>query len=256
VKPTSVTFFDEASRSTPLRLLATIQSPESGVQLWTAQLEPLSAADVVELTAPLDAAERARAARFSFERDRQHYLAARGLLRRLLGSALDRPAEGIVFEYGAKGKPAIAAAERDGRILRFNLSHSAGWVMFALAWDRNVGIDLEAAARLGSGDKDLNRLAASILSAREGTIWRAIPNAAARRVALLRAWTRKEAFVKATGEGVSDGFANVELILDAAAPKRSLTITQQAGEPTRSWALHDLLAPEGLAAALAIEQPG
>src|SRR5687768_16039992 len=116
--------------------------PVSGVQLWTAHLEALSPVDHEELNALLDPAERARAARFHFERDRRHYVAARGRLRRLLGAALEQPASALVFEYGVHGKPARAPAVMLDRRLCFNLSHSAGLAMFALAWDRDVGIDL------------------------------------------------------------------------------------------------------------------
>ena len=120
-------------------LVQSSDPPVSGVELWTAHLEALPLADLEELNALLDPAEQARAARFHFERDRRHYVAARGLLRRLLGAALDQPASALVFEYGAHGKPALSPAFMPGPPLCFNLSHSAGWAMFALAWDREVG---------------------------------------------------------------------------------------------------------------------
>jgi 4'-phosphopantetheinyl transferase len=218
-------------------------------------LESMSPAELEELSALLDSAEHARAARFHFERDRRHYVASRGLLRRLLGAALDEPPSALVFEYGLHGKPAIAAAGGQSRILHFNLSHSSGWGMFALAWDREVGIDLECGSRLERDDNSLSDLAARILSPRELAIWRALPNAAQRRAAFLRAWTRKEAYAKATGQGVFDELDRIEVALDAAAPKSSLTLRSvHAQGPMRDWTLHDLSAPEGFAAALAEEQ--
>ena len=228
----------------------------SGVQIWTAHLEALSPVQLGELGASLDAAEHTRAARFHFERDRQQYVASRGLVRRLLGAALDTPASALVFEYGAHGKPAISAAFLQGRTLCFNLSHSAGWAMFALAWDREVGIDLESATRLKRDVDGLAGLAARVLSARELAIWQALPDAGAREAAFLRAWTRKEAYAKATGQGLFDELIRTEVALDAAAPKSSLTLrsSPQEGEITRHWVLHDLSAPDGFAAALAVEQ--
>src|SRR6266851_2349765 len=93
---------------------------------------------------------RRRARGFASERDRLRYAAAHGLLRRLLGAALDEPALALVFKYGPRGKPMIATPRPLGLpTLHFNLSHSEGWAMFALAWNREVGIDLEAATRLG-----------------------------------------------------------------------------------------------------------
>jgi 4'-phosphopantetheinyl transferase len=248
--------FAEVPCSMSLSLLQLIDTPVSGVQIWTAQPESLAPAEIAELSASLDSAELARAARFHFERDRRDYVAARGLLRRLLGAVLDTPASALVFNYGARGKPAISAAFLQGRTLCFNLSHSAGWAMFALAWDRDVGIDLEAAARLNRDVNGLSGLAARMLSSRELAIWQALPDAAAREAAFLRAWTRKEAYVKAIGKGLFDGLGDIEVALDAAAPKSSLTLcsSPQDGEIMRHWILHDLSAPDGFAAALAAEQ--
>jgi 4'-phosphopantetheinyl transferase len=235
-------------------LLQSVDPPVSGVQIWTAHLEALSSAELGELSASLDAGERARAARFHFEHDRRHYVASRGLLRRLLSAVLDKPAAALVFEHGAHGKPAISPALLRGRALRFNLSHSAGWAMFAVAWDCEVGIDLESIARLKRDVDGLTGLAARVLSARELTIWQTLPETA-REAAFLRAWTRKEAYAKATGRGLFEELIRTDVALDAAAPKSSLTLrSSQEGETTRDWVLHDLPAPDGFAAALAVEQ--
>jgi 4'-phosphopantetheinyl transferase len=228
---------------------------ESDVQIWMAHLEELSPTELAELGAFLDAGEQARAGRFHFERDRRLYVASRGLLRRLLGDALAQPASSLVFEYGAHGKPAISAAFCEDRTLRFNISHSAGWAMFALAWDREVGIDLESTTRLNRDVDSMAGLAARVLSARELEVWHALPDAGARDAAFLRAWTRKEAYAKATGGGLFEHLIRAEVALDAAAPKSSLAL--QSSEPggiDRHWTLHDLSAPEGFAAAFAVEQ--
>lgn len=232
-----------------------VETPVSGVQIWTAQLENLSAAELEELSALLDAGEQARAARFHFERDRRHYVASRGLLRRLLGAALDTPASALMFEYGAHGKPAIPSAFLPGHPLCFNLSHSAGWAMFALSRDADVGIDLESALRLKRDDGGLEGLAARVLSVRERAVWQALPSTQ-REAAFLRAWTRKEAYAKATGHGLLDELIQTEVALDAAAPNASLLLrsSREEGGITRNWILHDLPAPEGFAAALAVEQ--
>jgi 4'-phosphopantetheinyl transferase len=235
-------------------LLQSLRSPVDGVQIWTAQLEALSPAELTELGASLNSVEHARAARFHFEPDQRHFIASRGLLRRLLGAALDTPASALVFEYGAHGKPALTSAFSQRRILRFNLSHSAGWAMFALAWDREIGIDLESAARLKRNVNGLTALAARVLSTRELLAWNALPDAAARDAAFLRAWTRKEAYAKATGHGLLDELSRIEVALDAAAPKSSLTLRSptREGEGEPHWVLYDLSAPDGFAAALAV----
>lgn len=219
-------------------------------------MESLSPVELAELSASLDPAEHARAARFHFDSDRRHYLGAHGLLRGLLGAALNKPASAIAFEHGPHGKPAVAATFRRHRTLRFNLSHSAGWAMFALAWDREVGVDLETASRLDRDVSSLAELAARVLSASELDIWQRLPDTAPRDAAFLRAWTRKEAYTKATGKGLSHKLADIEVALDAAAPKSSLALRSFAPEDevTRHWLLHDLSAPDGFAAALAVEQ--
>ena len=247
--------FTEVPRSIPYRVLEAVLSPESGVRIWIAHLDSILPNDGRELIASLDSGERARVAQFRFERDRQHFLATRGILRHLLGAALDIPASALVFEYGPHGKPAIAGMHGDERTLRFNISHAAGSAIFALAWDRNLGIDLEASGHLVSDPQDLFDLAMCVLSTRELTIWRALPDAA-RRPAFLRAWTRKEAYVKATGEGLFDRLQTIEVALDAAAPQPSLTIRSPSEKEKvgRDWTVHDLPTPDGFVAAVAVEQ--
>jgi 4'-phosphopantetheinyl transferase len=235
-------------------VLQPVDTPVSGVQIWTAHLEALSPAELGELSASLDAGEHARAARFHFERDQRHYIASRGFLRRLLSDALDKPASALVFKYGAHGKPVLSPAIPPGRNLCFNLSHSAGWAMFALSWDYEVGIDLESIARLKRDVDGLAGLAARVLSARELAIWQALPDTA-HDAAFLRAWTRKEAYAKATGQGLFDELMRTDVALDAAGPKSSLTLRSSLeGGGAREWILHDLPAPDGFAAALAVEQ--
>lgn len=238
----------------PSLALQPVNAPVSSVRIWTAHLEALSPSELGELGASLDSEEHARAARFHFERDQRHYIASRGLLRRLLSDALDKPASALAFKYGAHGKPVLSPAILPDRNLCFNLSHSAGWAMFALSWDCEVGVDLESIARLKRDVDGLAGLAARVLSARELAIWQALPETA-RDAAFLRAWTRKEAYAKATGQGLFDELMRTDVALDAASPKSFLTLrSPQEGGGAREWVLHDLPAPDGFAAALAIEQ--
>ena len=232
-----------------------VDSPESGLAIWITHFDSISSDEMIALEMLLDSAERTRAAQFRFDRDRRCFIASRGIIRGLLGAALDIPAAELGFEYGAHGKPSIDAVDANGRKLRFNLSHAAGAAMFALAWDREVGIDLEAATRLT--DKN-EKLPTHILSPRELIIWRGIPNEKLRSPALLRAWTRKEAFIKATGEGLFHELRDIEVALDAATPQPSLTIrgASDKGKASRDWTIYDLSAPSGFAAAVAVEQVG
>ena len=223
-----------------------VDSPEIGVQIWVAQLDSISSDDMFELSASLDSAEQTRAARFHFERDRQHFIATRGILRCLLAAALKISAREVAFEYGSHGKLAIlATADYEWQKLRFNVSHAAGAAMFALAWSREIGIDLEAAAHVTDKGEKLSELAKRILSQDELAVWQSLPDDGARAAAFLRAWTRKEAYVKARGAGLFDKLQEIEVALDAAYPQLSLTIGR--------WVVHDLPAPVGFAAAVAVE---
>jgi len=224
--------------------LQRLASPERDVQIWIADLDSLPPAEIESLSASLDSAESTRAAQFRFEQDRQRYRAAHALLRHLLGSILDQPAQAFVFEHTPRGKPSLVRDERGSRRLRFNLSHAAGWALFALTWDRELGIDVESNAALPAEDRDLHALAARVLSPRELSLWRATAD----RAALLHAWTRKEACVKATGQGVDRDFATIDVLAD---PDPSPVLFRDGAT---CWIVHDLSVPAGFAAAVAIER--
>jgi 4'-phosphopantetheinyl transferase len=238
--------FSSATSGNPIsRRLRRLASPERDVQIWIANLDSFPPGEIESLSASLDPAESTRAVQFRFKQDRQRYRAAHALLRHLLGSSLHQPAQALVFEHTPRGKPSLAPDERGSQRLRFNLSHAAGWALFALAWDREVGADLESNASLPADDRELDALATRILSPRELSLWRATPDRAA---LLLRAWTRKEACVKASGEGMRRELATIEVLSDS-----DLSPVLFRDDAT-SWIVHDLSVPAGLAAAIAIEQ--
>lgn len=141
----------------------------------------------------LDSHETARAARFRFERDRNRYIASHGILRALLGRYLDRAPAALRFDIGSHGKPALGNSD-----LRFNLSHSHHLALFAISRDLTVGCDIEF--------HDARFLAESIpehfFSPPEVAEFRALP-ASDRLAAFFAGWTRKEAYIKARGLGLS-----------------------------------------------------
>ena len=209
-----------------------------GVHVWTAHLDKVSPAELISLAACLDPQETARACRFHFERDQRHFTAARGWLRRLLSRYLGVDAAGVAFGYGERGKPFIRSPETT---LRFNLSHSHGRAMFVFAHGREVGIDLEAGARLG---EEWSGLARRVFSSREQAELAALPTAR-QRDAFLNGWTRKEAYLKATGLGIVDGLQSIEVTLDPTLVPRLLS-----GPAGLGWTLHDLRCDADFAAAL------
>jgi 4'-phosphopantetheinyl transferase len=228
--------------------LKPLSSPESDVQIWVAHLDSVSPKETEHFVEFLDTSERNRAEKFRSMQDRHRYVSAHGFLRLVLGEALGRPANALVFEESAQGKPELRKSPHDERRLKFNLSHAAGWVLIAISWDHELGIDLESPESLPDDDESLSKLAARVLSTSELEIWNAILNPLKRRDAFLRMWTRKEAYVKATGEGLRHDLANFEL------PANAVPFDVQSGRrPKDRWIVHDLSVPIELTAALAIE---
>jgi 4'-phosphopantetheinyl transferase len=233
----------------------TIATEFDGARVWHAHLDAVPAEEAAELEANLDSTERGAVSRFHFDRDRRRYGIAHGLLRSLLGTITDQPADAIRFEKSARGKPRIVHAPSD-YALEFSLSHSAGWAMVAIAWNRRVGVDIEAGERFTTGERELRAIAQRVLSRDEFVAWNSLPNFAARRIAFLRAWTRKEALAKATGRGIADEMNHIEVALDAAAPNGPLSLSSPAADEAGpdQWIIHDLPSPDGCLAALALEQ--
>jgi 4'-phosphopantetheinyl transferase len=228
-------------------LLQSVELPERDVMLWRAHLDSASVFEIEDLRLLLDAAEQERANKFRFERDRARFVVAHGLLRRLLSHALECPT--AAFRYGENGKPALAHDDN----LQFNQSHSADWAVFALAWKRQVGIDLESAESLVRNPDDLPGMAERIFSGRELWAWRGLSANEAKMPAFLRAWTRKEACLKAAGLGLDD-MASIEVDFSVAAPLEiKIPLPDKA---SRHWIVHDLSVPSPFACAMAIEAGG
>src|SRR5262249_7235080 len=142
----------------------------------------------------LAADESSRAGRFAFDHLRHSFTLARGAMRILLGHCLNAPPESIVFAYGAKGKPSLAAPSR----VRFNTSHSGDLALFAATLDCELGVDIEHARAM----PDLEEIATRFFSAEEKSDLLALPPDQ-REAAFFRCWTRKEAYIKAIGDGLA-----------------------------------------------------
>jgi len=160
--------------------------------VWHASLD-VPEARLDELMACLSEDELARAARFKFERDRNRYIAGRGLLRHTLAGYLRTNPAVIRFDYGSQGKPFLP-----GEPLQFNLSHSSGQALYAVSLDIELGIDIE---RLNPA-VEVEKIAACFFSPAEVTAILALPPER-RHVRFFDFWTQKEAYVKALGHGLS-----------------------------------------------------
>lgn len=201
------------------------------------------------LASTLSPDERQRASSFRFDRHRDRYVAGRGAIRSLLGRYLACAPHEIQFVYGAHGKPEVFHPKRGSR-LRFNLAHSADLALFALCHDRRIGIDLERKRALA----DMTQLVSRNFSARESATWRSLPQRE-RTSAFFNCWVRKEAFVKAVGEGLSYPLQDFDVTLS---PGDIPDLTAVSGdvELARKWSLFEISVAPDYAAAVVVEGRG
>lgn len=214
---------------------------EGELHVWRAGLA-VDAETRRRLAAALSRDELERAARFVFARDRDRFVAARGALRQILGGYLGAPPGALRFRYGPRGKPELAGPPEHGR-LGFNLAHSGELALVAVAWGRRVGVDLE----LVRDELDYAPLLPDIFSAGERRALAALP-APAQRLAFFGGWARKEAYLKARGDGLTHPPNQVEVGL---APGAQAPLQLPPAEPgEKPWTLYTLDAGPGYAAAV------
>lgn len=217
------------------------------VHIWLASLEQ-PAECVQQFLATLAPDERTRAARFYFEKDRRHFIVARGILRALLGSYLQMSASDLHFTYNPYGKPALGLLAHSPA-LSFNLSHSHEMALYAFTYGREIGVDIEYMRPLAL-DEYL-QLAQHHFSPREYATLRARP-AAERKQAFFNCWTRKEAYIKARGKGLALPLDSFDVSLAPNEPAELLA-SREAPYTVTDWTLRALMVPNEYAAALMAE---
>ncbi|MGI8856230.1 MAG: 4'-phosphopantetheinyl transferase family protein [Thermomicrobiales bacterium] len=215
------------------------------VQVWRASLDA-TPERIEQLSRTLTADERARAERFRFARDRARSIVARGVLREIIGRVLAREPGALAFRYNAFGKPSLPDESGRERI-RFNLSHADGIALYALTRHRAVGVDIERVRADMAGE----RIAERFFSAREVATLRAL-DPALQPEAFFACWTRKEAYKKARGEGISVGLDRFDVSLAPNEPA-ALLASREADEATSRWDLHHLTPHPGYVGAVAVE---
>lgn len=211
------------------------------VDAWAVELD--QPPDVVERLEPdLTDGERRRVRQIRAPRARMHAVVARSALRRLLGTRLRCAAHDVPIQTGRFGKPVVIGPARDGADPHFNVSHSDGLAIIALA-PVPVGIDVERVAPLDR----LEQLAESLLAAQEMPTWRRSPDALR---AFLRYWTCKEAYLKAVGTGLRGPLTRIAVAF-AGVPA---FLTLPDDDPAR-WQVHSFEPQPGYLAALVVEAP-
>ena len=183
--------------------------------------------------------ERERADRFRFAYLRESFIVARGALRVLLGRYLGLSPADIQFTYNGKGKPALAAPSG----LCFNASHSGGLALFAFTPNCEIGVDVEQIRPLPDMQNIANRFFCSAEASELATL-----SANQRTSAFFLCWTRKEAYIKAIGEGLFEPLDGFRVTLQPSQPARFMHLPHDA---LGAWKLHNLHVVPGYAAALA-----
>jgi 4'-phosphopantetheinyl transferase len=216
------------------------------VHVWTVDLDtpPLSFDAALATMTP---GERARAERFRFPRDRVRFVVGRGALRRLLGTYLRRDPARVRLTCSARGKPSLDVEA--GSSLRFNLSHSGGRAVYAVSAGRELGVDVERVEPL----VDMDAIASRFFSPRERTALSAL-SGLDRELGFYRCWTRKEAFLKALGEGLSRPLRDFDVGVLATTHASVLHVGWKRLEAGR-WSLVDLDQGPGFVGSLAVEGP-
>lgn len=210
------------------------------IDLWTWHLDRPST-EVASLASLLSHDETARASRFVMARDARRYIVARARLRIVLGNRLGVPPDELTFVYNDFGKPRLAP--RDTPTPHFNLSHSGALAMLAISDRFPLGIDVEETKPLKED------IAGYFFSARERASLKRLPRTGYLN-GFYRCWTRKEAFVKALGDGLAIALDSFDV---SVGPRAALNLGRLDGEASESdrWRLYNVKAPAGFQGALA-----
>jgi 4'-phosphopantetheinyl transferase len=215
------------------------------IHVWQGRLD-FQDAPISELFESLSGEERQRASGFHFSTDRFRFMRSRGLLRMLLGRYLETDPARVKLTYGSNGKPELAA-DSSPSDLTFNLSHSEVVVLYAIARGRRIGVDIE---RIRPG-LSRERIPEHFFSPTEVRALRALP-AMLQPSAFLACWTRKEAYLKARGDGLTVPLNEFEVSVEPNEPPRLLKIRNDPEEAAR-WTLWHIEPARGYVASVAAE---
>src|SRR5271163_175955 len=213
---------------------------EGEVHAWRVPLDR-SEAELLRLRGTLSIEETVRADRFYFARDRDAFIAARGTLRQLLGRYLGCAPGEIAFDYGPYGKPHLRGAP-PGLSLDFNVSHSHGLALMAFSLGRKLGIDVEFIRPAVASEE----IAERFFSLQEVAELRSLPPAM-RVAGFFLCWTRKEAYVKAIGDGLQIPLKSFDVSLTPSEPARL------ESSDSERWTLCSLHPGTGFVGALVAE---
>jgi len=220
-------------------------SNSNQIHVWRGNIN-LTKLQVEGMLKILSKDELERAGRFRFERDQKRFIAARGLLRQILSFYIEKSPHTFQFEYNNYGKP-ILVTDSGCDTLSFNLSHSGTIALYAFTYDRKIGIDIERIR----DDVAIEQIAQSFFSPSEiGSLMKINKNMLTE--VIFQYWTRKEAFLKAIGEGISFPMKQFDVSLVSGRALTPITLLSDNLESS-VWYGQDLFPGCGYAAAIAVE---
>jgi 4'-phosphopantetheinyl transferase len=215
---------------------------EDEAHIWRADLD-LNESFQSSFLQLLSPDEKNRANKFRFKEDRQRFIAARAILRLLIGKYLEINPTEISFQYGEFGKPSLA----DTNSLQFNISHSQNVALFAFTKKFNIGVDVEFV----NPNTKIKEIAASFFSTNEIKNLLALPEKQ-QTLGFFYCWTRKEAFIKAVGEGLSFPLNKFEVSLEPDKPAKLLATHWQPKDVSK-WSVYSLSPEPNFVGSLVIE---
>ena len=219
----------------------------SHVDIWLASTA-LGEEQIRSYRESLSQAELARADKFRSDSRYREYVVTRGLLRQVLARLTGLDITGIEFPDGEHGKPRLDNI-LDGQTIAFNVSHSHGLALVALTLEGSLGVDLEKIRP----EVDWRSLAKQYFSGTEVRALNRYPEQAGLK-AFYTCWTRKEAFVKALGDGIAYGLNEFDVSIDPDEAYAALTIRRQEVDASR-WLIKNVPVPDTHVAALALDRP-
>jgi 4'-phosphopantetheinyl transferase len=219
-----------------------IKLQNNDVHIWHTNLN-LEIERVEEALPILSLDEQKRAERYKFEKHRNYFIVARSTLRKILSSYLNIEPERLEFNYSDRGKP-ILASDRQNENLQFNLSHSQELALYSFTKNQKIGIDLEYCRPM----PDAESIAQRFFSTNEYK-WISSLSGNAQQEAFFRCWTAKEAYLKATGEGIGGSLERIEIDLT----RSGLFKLKEGDREISNWLLYNFIPDRNYMATVAVE---
>jgi 4'-phosphopantetheinyl transferase len=209
--------------------------------VWWASLDQVTCDDD-RLERHLSADEQERAKRFIFERDRRRYVTGRAVLRIILGRYLTLQPADVSFRYGRYGKPLLGGTD-----ISFNMSKSAGCAVYAVTRNRRIGVDVEQLREIA----EMEQIGRQFFSEPEYELLCACP-VSMKHKTFFESWTRKEALVKAVGEGLNMPLHSFDASTNPHETVRMVRLESRS-EAESQWMVRNLEQYPGFAVALSVE---